>query len=478
MPEFKIRQKEPFVYEIDQSSDPRMKVPGIIYSSDKLMEQISHDQSVQQVMNVAMLPGIVRASYAMPDIHWGYGFPIGGVAAFDFDGGVVSPGGVGYDINCGVSLVRVDVPLSDVKSRIRELTNLLFSAVPSGIGSTKLHLNESQVDDLLLNGSTWALENGFAEPSDLVSTEEHGRLPGADPKKVSKEAKKRGAKQVGTLGAGNHFLEVQRIDKILDANVAKEFGISGENTVTVMIHTGSRGLGHQVATDYIHTINNEESGVVEHPVDRQLNSIMVDSKLGMDYIAAMNAAANFGFVNRQIIVNSIREVFAKLFPGTNVELIYSLAHNIAKVEEHHVDGSKRKLIVHRKGATRAFASDEMPEGDRFSKFGHPVLIPGDMGSASYVLVGMSGNEERSFSSSCHGAGRKISRKKSLAEFDSDKVVSTLEKSGIYLRAQNKNVVSEEAPGSYKDVDEVVEAVTGAKLTLPVARMVPMGVVKG
>lgn len=478
MSEFILRNTEPFAYEVEMSNDSRMHVPGIIYSSDKLMNQIAHDQSVQQVINVAMLPGIVRASYAMPDIHWGYGFPIGGVAAFDMDDGVVSPGGVGYDINCGVSLVRTDVSQEDVKKKIRELIDLLFSNVPSGIGSTSLHLSDTQVEEILLNGLEWALENGHALPSDLLSTEERGRLADADPSKVSPEAKKRGSKQIGTLGAGNHFLEIQMVERIFEPIVAKEFGITKDGMVTVMVHTGSRGLGHQVATDYIRTINNASEGVVWHPIDRQLNSVKTDSKLGQDYMAAMNAAANFGFVNRQIIVSQIREVFEKVFPGSNVELVYSLAHNIAKKEYHYVERARKELVVHRKGATRAFAPDAMPKDDRFSRFGHPVLIPGDMGSASYILVGKEGNEEKSFGSSCHGAGRKISRKKALNDFDSGEVISSLAKHGVYLRAQNKNVISEEAPGSYKDVDEVVDAVRGAGLTVPVARMIPLGVVKG
>jgi tRNA-splicing ligase RtcB len=478
MTEFILRSAGPFTYEVDVSNDRRMRVPGIIYSSDKLMKQISHDQSIQQVINVAMLPGIVRASYAMPDIHWGYGFPIGGVAAFDAVEGIVSPGGVGYDINCGVSLVRTNVSVEDVKSRIKELINLLFSTVPSGIGSTKLRLNDTQMEDILLNGSRWALENGYAEPSDLSSTEEGGKLADANPAKVSPEAKKRGAKQVGTLGAGNHFLEVQMVENILDPEIASNFGISEVGMTTVMVHTGSRGLGHQVATDYIRAINNSNEGVVEHPVDRQLNSLKIDSRLGQDYLQAMNAAANFGFVNRQIIVKGIMDSFDRIFPGSKVELVYSLAHNIAKREYHYVDGSKRELIIHRKGATRAFAPSSMPDNDKFSKYGHPVLIPGDMGSASYILVGREGNEEKSFGSSCHGAGRKLSRKKSLEEFDSEMVISSLASKGIYLRAQNRNVVSEEAPGSYKDIDEVVDAVRGAGLTTPIARMIPIGVVKG
>lgn len=478
MPEIKVEKVDEYTYRIDQSHDARMNVPGIIYSSPKMMEEIQNDQALQQVVNVAMLPGIVKASMAMPDIHWGYGFPIGGVAAFDAQTGIISPGGVGYDINCGVSLVRTDLTYDEVKPRIRDLTDQLFKRVPSGMGSTSTRVSPSDIDEILSNGLKWCLERDLATKEDLKHTEEEGNISGSDGRAVSEEAKKRGLKQIGTLGAGNHFLEIQRVDRIFDQTVSEDFGIMGEDSVTIMIHTGSRGLGHQVATDYIRKLNSTEEGVLIHPVDRQLTSAYLQSDVGKRYFGAMNAAANYGFVNRQVIAHNVREAFHDIFPTSSVKIVYSLAHNMAKLERHTVNGENRDLIVHRKGATRAFTGTLFSRDDLFTKYGHPVLIPGDMGTASYVLVGKEGNEEKSFSSSCHGAGRRLSRKRSIETFRSGEVIAKLEEKGIYLRAQNPRVVSEEAPGSYKDIDEVIESVTGAGLTTPIARLTPIGVVKG
>lgn len=478
MPEIKVEKVDDYTYMINQSQDARMNVPGLIYSSPKMMEEIRNDQSLQQVVNVAMLPGIVKASMAMPDIHWGYGFPIGGVAAFDARTGIISPGGVGYDINCGVSLVRTDLTFEELKPHIHELTDQLFKRVPSGMGSTSTKVSYNDIEEILANGLKWCLERDLATEEDLMHTEEDGNMSDCLPDAVSEEAKKRGLKQIGTLGAGNHFLEIQRVESVYEKDVAGEFGISDEDKVTVMIHTGSRGLGHQVATDYIRKLNSTKEGVVNHPVDRQLTSAYLHSDIGQKYFGAMNSAANYGFVNRQVIAHNVREAFHDIFPGSSVKIVYSLAHNMAKLERHTVDGNARDLIVHRKGATRAFAGNWFSKGDVYSKYGHPVLIPGDMGTASYVLVGKEGNEAKSFSSSCHGAGRRLSRKKSIETFRSGEVIAKLEAQGIYLRAQNPRVVSEEAPGSYKNIDEVIESVTGAGLTMPVARLVPIGVVKG
>ena len=478
MPEITVREVDEFTYRIDKSHDSRMNVPGIIYSSPSMMEDIRNDQSLQQVVNVAMLPGIVKASLAMPDIHWGYGFPIGGVAAFDYDTGIISPGGVGYDINCGVSLVRTDLSFSEVEPEIRKLTDELFRRVPSGMGSTSTKVSQHDLEEILSGGLLWCLDKGIANRDDIRYTEEDGTMKDNSPDLISEAAKKRGLKQIGTLGAGNHFLEIQRVEAIYDREAAGAFGITGEDQVTIMIHTGSRGLGHQVATDYIRRLNSSESGVVNHPVDRQLTSAYVNSRVGTEYFRAMNSAANYGFVNRQVIANNVREAFYNVFPHSSVEIVYSLAHNMAKREKHTVDGQKMDLIVHRKGATRAFSKNMFSKESLFSKHGHPVLIPGDMGTASYILKGKPGNEEKSFGSSCHGAGRKLSRKKSVETFQSREVASKLEEKGVYLRAQNLRVISEEAPGSYKDIDEVVKSVTGAGLTEPVARLVLLGVVKG
>lgn len=478
MPEIEVREIDNYTYMIDKSYDSRMNVPGIIYSSPAMMEDIRNDQSLQQVVNVAMLPGIVKASMAMPDIHWGYGFPIGGVAAFDSDEGIVSPGGVGYDINCGVSLVRTNLTFEELKPKIRELTDLLFRKVPSGMGSTSTKVTEGDLEAILSTGVQWCLEKGMATKGDLKFTEENGTLKENRPRNVSHEARKRGLKQIGTLGAGNHFLEIQRTDSILDQETARYFGISATGQVTVMVHTGSRGLGHQVATDFIRKLNTMGEGVIAHPVDRQLTSAKINSDVGSAYLGAMNAAANYGFVNRQVIIHNVREAFHEVFPESEAKLVYSLAHNMAKMERHRINGDERTLLVHRKGATRAFPGSFFDEGSFFHKYGHPVLIPGDMGTASYVLVGKEGNDQKSFSSSCHGAGRKLSRTKSIQAFQSRDVVSKLEAKGIYLRAQNVRVISEEAPGSYKDIDDVIASVTGAGLTLPVARLTPLGVVKG
>lgn len=478
MPEITVQEVDKFTYRIDPSHDSRMNVPGIIYSSPSMMEEIRNDQSLQQVVNVAMLPGIVKASMAMPDIHWGYGFPIGGVAAFDYDSGIISPGGVGYDINCGVSLVRTDLSFSEVKPEIKKLTDELFRRVPSGMGSTSTKVTSRDLEEILSGGLKWCLDKGIATKEDIRYTEEDGTMEDNSPSFISEQAKKRGLKQIGTLGAGNHFLEIQKVDTVYDSDTGDFFGISGEDQVTIMIHTGSRGLGHQVATDFIRRLNSTEEGVVRHPVDRQLTSAYVSSRVGTEYFKAMNSAANYGFVNRQVIANNVREAFQSVFPDSNIKIVYSLAHNMAKRETHLVDGQKMDLIVHRKGATRAFTGSMFSEDSHFSKYGHPVLIPGDMGTASYVLRGREGNEDKSFGSSCHGAGRRLSRRKSMETFRSSEVVSKLEKKGIYLRAQNVRVVSEEAPGSYKDIDEVIDSVTGAGLTDPVARLIPLGVVKG
>lgn len=478
MQDITAQEVDKFTYRIDTSHDSRMNVPGIIYSSPSMMEEIKNDQALQQVVNVAMLPGIVKASLAMPDIHWGYGFPIGGVAAFDYDEGVISPGGVGYDINCGVSLVRTDLTFDDVQPHIKELTDELFRRVPSGMGSTSTRVTGDDLEEILSGGLQWCLDKGIATNDDVKFTEENGNMKDNSPRYISESAKKRGLKQIGTLGAGNHFLEIQKLDRIEDAQTASAFGITKEGQVTIMIHTGSRGLGHQVATDYIRRLNSLENGVIEHPVDRQLTSAYLSSRVGSEYFQAMNSAANYGFVNRQVIANNVREAFHSVFPDSDVKMVYSLAHNMAKREPHTIDGEKMDLIVHRKGATRAFPGNRFSQESPFSRHGHPVLIPGDMGTASYILKGKEGNDEKSFGSSCHGAGRRLSRKKSLEKFQSREVVSGLESRGVYLRAQNIRVISEEAPGSYKDIDEVIRSVTGAGLTDPVARLVPIGVVKG
>ncbi len=478
MPEIQLKEIMPFTYEIPASTDPRMNVPGVVFASEKMMQTLRSDQSLSQVVNVAMLPGILRASYAMPDIHWGYGFPIGGVAAFDWLEGIVSPGGVGYDINCGVSLLQTNLSADMVIPKIHQITDEIFRNVPSGIGSSAARYTERDLEGILAGGLTWAMDHGMATEDDIAHTEDDGSIDGASPNSVSREARARGIKQIGTLGAGNHFLEIQRVDRIIDPDGSSKFGVREKDQVTVMIHTGSRGLGHQVATDFIGELNGSSPDIIRHPVDRQLNSARIGTSLADRYIASMGAAANFGFVNRQVIISRVREAFRKFLPDSELKLVYSLAHNIAKIERHTVDGEDRKLLVHRKGATRAFGPGNSNLTGIFRETGHPVLVPGDMGSASYLLVGTAGNENLSFASSCHGAGRLLSRTKSLKEFNSSDVMSKLEKKGIYLKAQSKQVISEEAPGSYKNIDDVIYSVEGAGLTRTLARMTPIGVVKG
>ncbi|MHB8371531.1 MAG: RtcB family protein [Thermoplasmataceae archaeon] len=478
---YKLIEKGPNVFEIPITESQGMNVPGRIFTSEKMLKTLTEDKSLEQVINVAKLPGIIEASIAMPDIHWGYGFPIGGVAAFDYEEGIVSPGGVGYDINCGVTLINTGMSLDQVNPKKKALLDKIFSMVPSGMNKSRdIKLNSAQISEVLQSGIKWAIDNGYANKKDMQKTEENGSSEMADSSKVSQDAISRGQSQLGTIGSGNHFLEIQKVDTIFDSDISGSFGIKGSNDVMVMIHTGSRGLGHQVATDYIKKINDQrrKTPFIE---DKQLNFAETTSKIGEEYIGAMFAAANFGFVNRAVIVHRIREAFKFIFKEEcdieNMVTVYSLAHNIAKIEEHTIDGRRRKLIVHRKGATRAF-SGKYVEDSKFSKFGHPVLIPGDMGSASYVMAGKSENMKLSFGSTCHGAGRKFSRKRSMETFGSEDVKANMEKNGIYLRTLSNSTIAEESPGSYKDIDEVISAVIGANLALPVARNIPIAVMKG
>lgn len=461
--------------------DAGMRVPAYVYSSRKLLDQIRGDKSLDQLVNVSTLPGIVGKTVAMPDIHQGYGFPIGGVAAFDSEDGLVSPGGVGYDINCGVSLLRTDLMKEEIQPHMKEIVDLLFSTVPTGTGKKGLKVSSSQLDEILLSGMKWALDRGYASRKDLVHTELGGSLEVNRIDKISPRARERGMPQLMTLGAGNHFLEVQVVDRIYNSEVASSFGLLSEGQITIMIHTGSRGFGHQVATDFLNILNSGVEGAVTSPRDRQLISAHIKSKVADDYLESMRAAANFAYVNRQLISNGVMETFKKIMKREPVdmgmEVLYSLAHNIARVEEHTVDGRRRKLVVHRKGATRAFPAGKTLEPE-FERYGHPVLIPGDMGSASYVLVGVEDNMSRSFGSSCHGAGRRMSRHASLKAFSSSQVKKSLVEIGVTARAASDRVLVEEAPGSYKDVDEVVRSAEGAGLTDVVARLVPVGVIKG
>ncbi len=478
-----LTQRDEFTYEIALSAVPGMRVPGRLYTNSKLLAAVEHDPSLEQLANVATLPGIQRSAYAMPDIHFGYGFPVGGVAAFDLEEGVVSPGGIGYDINCGVRLLRTSLTAEEVRPRLRELVESLYRAIPSGVGSKGgLTLSPSDLEEVLAHGAGWAVDHGFGRAEDLTFQEESGAMPGADPSLVSTSARSRGHRQLGTLGSGNHFLEVQRVEEVFDPEVGERLGLARDRVV-VMLHTGSRGLGHQVATDYIATMDRRlaEEGV--HLVDRQLSCAPVGSEEGQRYLAAMAAGANFAWANRQLITHGVRKAFREVFQRPDLELdlgvVYDIAHNMAKVEEHRVDGGGlRRLLVHRKGATRAFPAGREEVPALYRPYGQPVLIPGDMGTASYVLVGLPTSMERSFGSSCHGAGRLLSRHAAVRRFRYDEVTRSLAAKGIIVRAASREGVTEEAPGAYKDVEEVVKVAEGAGLTRRVARLLPLGVVKG
>ena len=470
-------------FEIPQDKSKGMRVPGIIYAREDMINDIIEDESIQQVINVANLPGIVKASMAMPDIHLGYGFPIGGVAAFDWDEGVISPGGVGYDINCGVRLIRTNYSEKEIKPKIKELVDAIFDNVPSGVGREgKLNIEKSKLENVLSEGVKYAVELGYGWEKDLESIEESGQIKFADRSKISHKARERGFPQLGSLGAGNHFLEVQVVDKIFYHETAKKFGINFEGQVTVMIHTGSRGFGHQVATDYIEIMEQAMRKYNLSIPDRQLASAPLSSKEAQDYIGAMGAAANFGFTNREIITHWVRESFQRVM-GVNPEdaginIVYDVAHNIAKIEEHNYNGQRKKLVVHRKGATRAFPAGRSEIQMKYRDTGHPVIIPGTMGTASYVLVGTEGSLKETFGSTCHGSGRVLSRSKAVKMYSDQWVRNELQKKEIYVRAATKYVLQEEVPNAYKDVDKVVQSVECAGLSKIVARLRPIGVMKG
>lgn len=473
----KINRSESYRWVI--SSSDENKPEAVVYASENIMNSIKNDQSLQQLLNVASLPGVSGNVFAMPDIHQGYGFPIGTVAAFDYDEGIISPGGVGYDINCGVSLIRTGLKVEDVSRHLGELVSLLYKRIPSGTAKSTIDVSDHDMEKILNYGLEWAMDKGLADQDDLLNTELGGKLNVDDPGMVSDMAKRRGRNQLMTLGSGNHFLEIQKVDQIMDEETSKVFGLE-KGEVTVMIHTGSRGLGHQVATDYLNLLNESDESV-KNEKDPQLISAHIKSRLAERYMEAMNAAANFAYVNRQLITNSViqtlRETLKNRESDMHTGIVYSLAHNIARVEEHTIGGRKVNVIIHRKGATRAFPG-HMMEGTKFSKYGHPVLVPGSMGTASYVLVGIKGNDERSFSSSCHGAGRMLSRHAAISKLSARDIRNELVSKGISFKAANSRSLVEEAPESYKDVDEVVESARGAGLTLPVARLIPIGVMKG
>lgn len=478
-----IRKLDEFRFEIPSSYKPCMTTSAVIFSDDKLIQSVKADNAPEQAANVACMPGIVGKSMAMPDIHWGYGFPIGGVAAFDSESGVISPGGIGYDVNCGVKLVRTNLTAGDVAKDIKRLIDAIFGNVPSGVGEKgKLRLAGREIDDVLEEGAEWAVAHGYGWEDDLASCEESGRMKTADSSVVDVKAKQRGAPQLGTLGAGNHFLEIQKVDKIFDQEAAKAFGILAPDQVVVSIHSGSRGCGHQIASDYIRIM---ESALRKYSInvpDKQLACAPVNSLEGQNCFKAMSAAANYAWANRQLILHWVRESFEKALGRSSEEMemkcVYDVCHNICKREEHDFEGKRRMLYIHRKGATRAFDSSRSEVPLKYRSVGQPVLIPGDMGSASYVLVGTSKAMSDTFGSTCHGAGRLMSRTSAAKRFSANEVVSMLQSRGIYIKAASRDGIVEEAPGAYKDVDEVVRVAHGAGISRIVARLKPLGVMKG
>ncbi|MBW1899037.1 MAG: RtcB family protein [Deltaproteobacteria bacterium] len=473
-------QKNQCLWEIPKTGN--MNVPGRIYTSSSMIKSITREEAFKQVANVAMLPGIVSASLAMPDIHWGYGFPIGGVAAFDWEEGIISPGGVGYDINCGVRLAISSLAEKDIKNKLANIADALFQGTPAGVGSTgSVKLTKKEVKKVLRQGSRWAVSRGFGEDADIRRTEDQGCMTNADPEVVSDRAVERGLKQLGTLGSGNHFLEIGIVDKIYQKEIAKQFGLF-EGQVTIMIHSGSRGLGYQVCDDFLgYMVRHSRKHGYDLP-DRQLSYAMIQSSQGKNYFNAMACAANYAWANRQILMHRAKEVLMRslgISPrDLGMQLLYDVCHNIAKKEEHTIDGKKKQVCVHRKGATRSFPPGHPLLSSEFQNTGQPILIPGDMGTASYILSGAEKAMEETFGSTCHGAGRVMSRNAAKKASKGRAIHKELEKKGIFVRWTGRSTMAEEMPDAYKDISEVVEVVQTAGISKIVAKLRPVVVIKG
>lgn len=470
------------IWEIPKESYPGMRVNGRIYASDNLIKQIMGDQSLKQVANVAFLPGIVGHSLAMPDIHWGYGFPIGGVAATGLENGVISPGGVGFDINCGVRLIRSNLKFQDIKDKMPEIIEALYKKIPSGVGSEGIiKLNSQEIKKVMSKGAQWAVEKGYGEKDDIAYTEENGRMIQANPDIISKKAIQRGLFQLGTLGSGNHFLEIQLVDHIYQPEIARQMGLE-EGMVTILIHTGSRGFGHQVCTDHLSVMQKAVQRYNINLPDKQLACAPVNSPEGEKYYQAMCCAANFAWANRQCIMHWTREVFSKAFHISSerleLKLIYDVAHNIAKKELHHYNGRSVNLCVHRKGATRAFPPQHPELPLKYKDIGQPVLIPGDMGRFSFCSVGTKKAMNETFGSTCHGAGRVMSRGEAKREAKNRNIAAELKERNILVKARSKATLAEEMSNAYKDVSEVVDVMDKSGISGKVARMRPLGVIKG
>lgn len=466
-------------YEVAPQGD--MKVPVRLFTSPLLLEKIKTDKSISQAMNAATIPGLVKASIMMPDAHQGYGLSVGGVVAYDAEHGVISPGQVGFDINCGVRLLATPLDVDVVQEKIEELLEVLFKNVPSGVGSeSKIRLTREELDEVLTTGANWCVKNDYAFPEDLDVTESNGCLSDADAEKIPPRAKKRGKNQLSTLGAGNHFLEVQIVDQIYNEETAKAFGIDRKGQIVVMIHCGSRGLGHQTCSDFIRRFEEEFPEIVKSLPDKDLIYAPAETDAAKDYYKAMCAGANFAWANRQCIAHNVRKSFHEVF-GVNprdIKQVYDVAHNIVKLEEYEVDGVTKKVYVHRKGATRCFPPGHPEIIDHYRAVGQPVLIPGSMGTASYVLVGTPDAMQKTFGSTAHGAGRVMSRRAANNQFNGEEVAASLRKRNIYVKAASRRGICEEAPGVYKDIDEVIKATEGAGIAKKIVRLVPLGVVKG
>lgn len=477
-----FNQLSPYLYEIPATHRQDMRVPARFYADAELLKQALGDKSLEQLANSATLPGIVAYALAMPDIHQGYGFPIGGVVATRTPDGVISPGGVGYDINCGVRLLGTRLSRQDVAPHLGELATQLQRNCPHGVGrGGEFQLSRKEMEDVVRNGARWAMRHGYATETDLDRTEENGCIPGADPTKISDRAYERARDQLGTLGSGNHFIEVDVVDEIFDATAATRMGLF-PGQIVVQIHCGSRGFGHQVCTDYVARFQRVVERYGIHLPDRELVCAPLSSPEGQDYLAAMKGAANFAFANRQLLTYLIRRSFEETLAGVvdnhNVYQIYDIAHNMAKIEEHEIDGRRVEVCVHRKGATRAFGPGSPVLPDIYRDIGQPVLVPGSMGTASWVLVGTEGSMSQTFGSTCHGAGRVMSRSAAKREVQGGELRRKLEERGIRVRAGSLAGLAEEAPQAYKDVDRVIEVVHGAGIARKVARIVPVAVVKG
>jgi tRNA-splicing ligase RtcB (3'-phosphate/5'-hydroxy nucleic acid ligase) len=478
MDEKKVKKVNDYMFKVDKEGD--MNVPVHIYASDKLMDKMKKDRCIDQGKNVATLPGILKASIMLSDAHQGYGFSIGGVAAFDSDTGIITPGGIGFDINCGVRVLTTNLTKEEVEPKIDEVLDELFKRVPCGVGKkSQLRLTQDQLDEVMINGAEWCVNNGYGVQEDLDNCESNGKLPGADPKKVSAKARGRGLGQLGTLGAGNHFLEIQYVDQIYDAQVAKKFGITKKDQVIVMIHCGSRGFGHQICSDYLRKMEDHFPDIMASLPEKDLIYAPYKSNLGQEYFAAMNCAGNYAWANRHMIGHHVKEGFKTIFgQETKLKTLYDVAHNIGKIESHEIEGKKRNIIVHRKGATRAFPKHHVDVPEKYRDVGQPVMIPGSMGTSSWILVGTEKGMDETFGSSVHGAGRVMSRNQANKEFRAETVKNDLSKQNITVKSASWRGISEEAPGVYKNVDEVVDVMKNAGISRPVSRLKPIGVIKG